>query len=480
MLFNSPTFFVFFAIVYLLYLQLPHRAQNRLLLVASYVFYGWWDWRFLTLILLSTSVDFLVSHRIAASSDRVHRRRWLLVSLSQGLGLLGFFKYYDFFVDSLAAGLAGFGIDAGWLHLDVVLPVGISFYTFQTLSYTIDVYRGHLQPSQDFFDFALFVSFFPQLVAGPIERATALLPQVANPRRLTPDQFRDGVYLVAWGLIKKVVIADHCALIVNEVFDDHASYGGAEQLIAVYAFAFQIYCDFSGYTDIARGIAKLMGFELMLNFDLPYFATNPSDFWRRWHVSLSTWLRDYLYISLGGNRRGSLLTYRNLMITMVLGGLWHGAKWTMILWGTYHGLLLVAHRLFSEWRSRTKSTQRRERRLLAHLALAALYFQLTSFGWLIFRAESVGQVFDFVRTIATDFALTPRAEEVSARLALLTAPLVAFELLQFRANDLLVWLRLRPAWQVASALSLAAASFAYWILFQSALGTAQEFIYFQF
>jgi len=479
-LFNSPQFFVFFTIVYLLYLNLPHRAQNGLLLVASYVFYGWWDWRFLGLLFFSTTVDFFVARRIAAASDPVRRRRWLLVSLATGLGLLGFFKYYDFFVDSLELGLRGFGVDPAWLHLDLVLPIGISFYTFQSLSYTIDVYRGQLRPSRNFFDLALVVSLFPQLVAGPIERAKSLLPQVVKPRRLTPDGFRDGVYLVAWGLIKKIVIADHCALIVNQVFDDHASYGGAEQLIAVYAFAFQIYCDFSGYTDIARGIAKLMGFELMLNFDLPYFATNPSDFWRRWHISLSTWLRDYLYISLGGNRRGSFLTYRNLMITMVLGGLWHGAKWTMILWGAYHGLLLVAHRLFTEWRSRTGRAPRREPRLLAHLALAALYFQLTSFGWLIFRAESVGQVVDFVRTIATSFALTPRAEELFARLALLTAPLVAFELLQFKANDLLVWLRLRPAWQVASALYLAAASFAYWILFQSALGTAQEFIYFQF
>jgi len=478
MLFNSIDFFVFFAIVYLLYLRLPHVAQNRLLLVASYVFYGWWDYRFLSLILISTVVDYTAGLRMDAAQDPQRRRHWLLASLVCNLGLLGFFKYYDFFVDSLEASLGTLGFDPSGLHLDLVLPVGISFYTFQTLSYTIDIYRRELRPTESFLDFALFVAFFPQLVAGPIERAARLLPQVTAPRRLTPEQFRDGCYLVVWGLFKKVVIADHCALIVNEVFGSHGEYSGLEQLIAVYAFAFQIYGDFSGYSDIARGISKLMGFELMVNFDLPYLSRNPSEFWRRWHISLSSWLRDYLYISLGGNRRGSLLTYRNLMVTMVLGGLWHGASWTMILWGFYHGLLLVLHRLYTGWRSRSGS--RPEPGPLARAVLIVCFFQLTCLGWLIFRADSVGQISDFLLTILTQHALTPRAGEFLSQLGLLVLPLLTMQLLQYRADDLLLWIRIRPAWQVVSALGFAASAFAYWILFQSALGAQQEFIYFQF
>jgi D-alanyl-lipoteichoic acid acyltransferase DltB (MBOAT superfamily) len=307
-----------------------------------------------------------------------------------------------------------------------------------------------------------------------------LLPQITHPRRLSPEQFRDGVYLVGWGLVKKVVIADHCALIVNEVFGDPGRHGGMELVIAVYAFAIQIYGDFSGYTDMARGIAKLMGFELVLNFNLPYFAINPSDFWRRWHISLSAWLRDYLYISLGGNRRGTFLTYRNLLLTMVLGGLWHGAKWTMVFWGVYHGCLLVAHRLYSDWRSGHRGSPVALQDPLARLALAAVYFQLTCFGWLIFRAENMGQVLNFAQGIATRFAFTPQAGEYLLQLGLLVTPLLAIELWQYRSNDLLAWIRLRPSWRMATAFGFAAATLAYWILFQSALGASQEFIYFQF
>jgi D-alanyl-lipoteichoic acid acyltransferase DltB (MBOAT superfamily) len=476
MLFNSLDFFVFFAIVYLAYLCLPHRGQNRMLLVASYVFYGWWDWRFLSLIFISTLVDYTAGLRLHAASDPRKRRLWLLASLVCNLGLLGFFKYYDFFADSLEASLGALGFDARVLHLHLVLPVGISFYTFQTLSYTIDIYRERLRPTRNFLDFALFVSFFPQLVAGPIERAVSLMPQITQPRRLTPEQFRDGVYLVFWGLFKKVVIADHCALIVNEVFGHHGGHGGAEMLIAVYAFAFQIYGDFSGYTDIARGVSKLMGFELMLNFNLPYFSSNPSEFWRRWHISLSSWLRDYLYISLGGNRAGRFATYRNLMLTMVLGGLWHGASWTMVLWGFYHGLLLVVHRAYTGWRpprAEQPSTAGRALRILA-------FFQLTCLGWLIFRARSVGQVLDFLHGIATGLAWTPQAAEFAAQLGLLTVPLVVLQLLQYRSADLLYWFRIGPYGRVAAAFGFAAAALAYWILFQSALGQQQEFIYFQF
>lgn len=480
MLFNSVDFFVFFAIVYLLYLRLPHRRQNQLLLVASYVFYGWWDYRFLSLLLVSTVVDYIVGLRIYAADSPAARRRWVATSVSAQLTLLGFFKYYGFFVDSLEAALGSSGLDVSMLRLHVVLPVGISFYTFASMSYTIDIYRGQFRPTRNFLDFALFVSFFPQLLAGPIERARQLLPQIANPRRLSPEQFRDGVYLVGWGLIKKVVIADHSALIVNEVFSDPGRHGGMELLIAVYAFAIQIYGDFSGYTDIARGIAKLMGFELVLNFNLPYFAINPSEFWRRWHISLSAWLRDYLYISLGGNRRGTLVTYRNLLLTMVLGGLWHGAKWTMVLWGLYHGCLLVVHRLYTSWRSGHRRPPVALQNPLSRLALAVVYFQFTCIGWLIFRAENVGQVLTFAQGIAARLVFTPQAGEYLVQLGLLATPLLAIELWQYRCSDLMAWIRLRPWWQMVTAFGFAAATLAYWILFQSALGTSQEFIYFQF
>ena len=298
MLFNSFDFLLFFIPVLLLQWLLPHKPRNLFLLTASYFFYACWDWRFLSLILLSTVVDFYCGQAIADSSD--NRRRKLLVSISVvvNLTILGFFKYFNFFIDSAHEALASLGFSPATWHLDIILPVGISFYTFQTLSYSIDVYRGEVKPARKIADFALFVAFFPQLVAGPIERAKNLLPQMLKKPVFSLDQFYEGCWLVFWGLFKKVVIADNLAVIVDRAFNDPSLTNG-ELLIALYAFAFQIYCDFSGYTDIARGIAKMMGYELMLNFRLPYFAKNSSEFWHRWHISLSTWLRDYLYIPLG-------------------------------------------------------------------------------------------------------------------------------------------------------------------------------------
>ena len=477
MSFNSLEFFVFFALVYALYLVLPHRAQNRMLLVASYVFYGWWDWRFLSLIAISTVVDYCCGLRMSEAREGLARRRWLLLSLASNLGLLGFFKYYDFFVTSAEGALAGLGVDATSFRLDLVLPVGISFYTFQTLSYTLDIYRGTLKPTRDFLDFALFVAFFPQLVAGPIERASRLLPQVTNPRTIAPEQFRDGLYLIGWGLFKKVLIADRCAVIANQVFANHAAYSGFEQLLAVYAFAFQIYGDFSGYSDIARGLAKLMGFELMTNFDLPYFSRNPSEFWRRWHISLSSWLRDYLYISLGGNRGSRFNVYRNLMITMVLGGLWHGAHWTMVLWGVYQGSVLVIHRFYRTLRPGKPAS---ERSPIAHALTIAFFFQVTCYGWLIFRAESVAQIGDFTLSMLRGVGWGEHSGEMLSQLSLLAVPLALIQLYQYRASDLLLWLRARPALRIVTAATMAGLALAYWVLFQSALGGSDEFIYFQF
>jgi D-alanyl-lipoteichoic acid acyltransferase DltB (MBOAT superfamily) len=392
MLFNSFIFWPFFAAVFALVLVLPHRAQNRMLLVASYIFYGAWDWRFLGLILLSTLVDYFVGLRMARSTVDAERRRLLMLSLGTNLGLLGVFKYFGFFVETFTAMMAGIGFDVDPLVVSIILPVGISFYTFQTLSYTIDIYRRELEPARDFLDFALFVAFFPQLVAGPIERAKNLLPNITNPRRITMDGIGRGAVLCLVELIKKVVIADGLAPSVDAVFAADAP-TGAEVAIAVFFFAIQIYCDFSRYTDIARGTAKILGFDLMRNFAQPYFAADPQEFWRRWHISLSTWLRDYLYVSLGGNRKGRGRTYVNLMATMTLGGLWHGAAWNFVLWGIYQGTLLVVHRAISGRHKRTGEAQLTSfGAIIRRVGAVVLFFPLVCYGWLLFRAESFEQI----------------------------------------------------------------------------------------
>lgn len=395
MLFTELTFWVFFALVGLAYILLPHKGQNRILLVASYVFYGAWDWRFLSLILLSTIVDYLVGLAMFRESQQDRRRRLLWVSLFCNLGMLGIFKYLGFFVDSFQKLLAGVGYEADPIMLGIVLPVGISFYTFQTLSYTIDIYRRDMEPTRDFFDFALFVAFFPQLVAGPIERAKNLLPNIMQPRTLSWHAFRHGAVLCLIGLVKKIVIADGIAPSVDAVYNTpNPTQLGI--LFATWLFAIQIYCDFSGYTDIARGLAKMLGFRLMRNFAQPYFASNPQEFWKRWHISLSTWLRDYLYISLGGNRGGKWLTYRNLMATMTLGGLWHGAAWNFVAWGIYQGGLLTVHRAVSGRISPNKPDRRQSlgSRILMVLGIAA-FFQVVCYGWLLFRANSFQQIVEF-------------------------------------------------------------------------------------
>lgn len=401
MLFTQLTFWVFFAIVAALYVLLPHRAQNRMLLVASYVFYGAWDWRFLSLILLSTVVDYAVGLRMASEDHQQRRKRLLMISLAVNLGMLGVFKYFGFFVTSFEALLAQVGYQTDPFVLSIVLPVGISFYTFQTLSYTIDIYRRELKPCRDFLDFALFVAFFPQLVAGPIERARNLLPNIAAPRVLSWDALGRGAVLCLLGLIKKVVIADAIAPSVDAVYASPDP-TRADVILATWLFAIQIYCDFSGYTDIARGVAKMLGFRLMRNFAQPYFAIDPQEFWRRWHISLSTWLRDYLYISLGGNRGRAWTTYRNLMATMALGGLWHGAAWNFVLWGIYQGGLLSIHRAFVGAHKRSgEGTQRGLFAWIGRILLMILFFQVVCYGWLLFRATSFAQIADFTQRLFT-------------------------------------------------------------------------------
>lgn len=437
MLFDSPEFALFLALVLPTYFLLRHRAQNFFLLLASYFFYGFWDWRFLSLLLVSTVVDFVVARGIAAASGPRQRRSLLIVSVCTNLGILGFFKYFNFFVDSFRemVGIIGFQLETGLL--EVVLPVGISFYTFQTMSYTIDVYRGTARPERSLLNFALYVAFFPQLVAGPIERATHLLPQIAAPRKPRWEMFSSGAWLILWGLYKKVFVADNLAKIVDPVYADPASASGFLILVATYAFAFQIYADFSGYTDIARGTAKLMGFDIMLNFKLPYFATDPSDFWKRWHISLSQWLRDYLYIPLGGNRLGEWLTCRNLMITMALGGLWHGAAWNFVLWGIYHGFLLVLFRKWGGWRRFAGSTAL-ETRLLAIFVM----FHLSCLGWVFFRIPEINHLIPMATAFVGNFSASATDLAILENALFYLALLIPIQILQYRRGNLLAVLEL--------------------------------------
>jgi alginate O-acetyltransferase complex protein AlgI len=391
--------------------------------------------------------------------------------MALNLGLLGTFKYYNFFAESLQAALARAGLAVPLAQLDVVLPIGISFYTFQSMSYVIDVYRRDLKPTRNLVEFATFVSFFPHLVAGPIMRPTALLPQIERPRTFDLHQFYHGCYLISWGLTKKVVVADNLAPLVNDLFGRWQTIDGGLALLAVYAFAFQIYGDFSGYTDAARGIAKCLGIELALNFNLPYFATSPQDFWARWHISLSTWLRDYLYIPLGGSRGGRLQLYRNLLLTMVIGGLWHGAAWTFVAWGLYQGLLLVAHRLAEPYLARIRPVEPIDRACWAGLRMIVT-FHLVCLGWLLFRASSLEQAVGMLGAIVNNLVIPQQTYLLPIAAAIV--PLLAVQVVQYAARDLDVVLR--TPWYVRSAF-YTACFYAY--VLGGELGGSQ-FIYFQF
>lgn len=401
MLFNSPEYFLFLAIVLLLYYALTHRYQNYMLLVASYVFYGMWDYRFLSLIVISTLVDFCAGQLIYRSSSAGRRRFFLLVSVVTNLGILGFFKYFDFFTANAARLLSAVGLEVATPALYIILPVGISFYTFQTMAYSIDVYRGKLKPIDNFIDFALYVCYFPQLVAGPIERPEHLIPALQRKRVVTTELFVSGCVLILIGLFRKVVIADGLGTQVDAIFSAPGSYSSPVLLKGMYLFALQIYCDFAGYTDIARGTSRLLGIELMENFSQPYFSSNITEFWRRWHISLSSWLRDYLYIPLGGNRHGTLMTYRNLMLTMILGGLWHGAAWSFVIWGGLHGLYLVGHRL---WAGKQRPDEGRAgpqpwnwQRVLG----LVFTFHLVALTWIFFRSPGAGAALAYLRQLVS-------------------------------------------------------------------------------
>ena len=384
MLFNTLDFWFFFAIVYGVYRLLGMRGQNAWLLGASYVFYAFWDYRFVALLAVSTGVDWWLARRIAGEPSRAGARKWVATSMGVNLLFLGTFKYFNFFVGSLAAALEALGFQPHLPVLAIVLPVGISFYTFQSMSYIVDVYRGEIEPTPSLVEFALFVAFFPHMVAGPIMKARVLLPQMGRPRVIGWHDVSEGFHLAMVGLFKKVVIADNLAPIADLVFSRELGFRPGVLHVGALAFAFQIYADFSGYSDIARGVARMMGFSLMENFNAPYFATSITEFWRRWHISLSSWLREYLYISLGGNRGTTAATYRNLMITMVLGGLWHGAAITYVVWGAYQGVLLAVER----WLRTALGGSLAARFRAPSLAPLQMFmtFHLVCLGWIYFRA----------------------------------------------------------------------------------------------
>ncbi|WP_405415776.1 MBOAT family O-acyltransferase [Maribacter sp. Asnod1-A12] len=342
MLFNSIEFLFFFPIVFILFWYLSKKLtlQNLLLLTASYIFYAWWDWRFLSLIIISSVIDYVAGLSIFKANSEKRKKFWLIVSLVANLGFLSIFKYYNFFAESFTQAVSITGWQPNDLTLNIILPVGISFYTFQTLSYTIDIYRGSFKPTTSVLSFFTYIAFFPQLVAGPIERASNLLPQIEKKRTFNKEWFNEGILQIFIGLFRKIVIADTLATYIDTIYADPGLYNSSTVLLATFFYAFQIYFDFAGYSDIAIGTAKLMGFKFHQNFNLPYFSKSLTEFWRKWHISLSFWLRDYLYISLGGNRKGIKITYRNLMITMLLGGLWHGSSYNFIIWGGIHGLVL--------------------------------------------------------------------------------------------------------------------------------------------
>jgi len=406
MLFNSIDFGIFLPIVFVIYWLISKKnisIQNLLLLVASYVFYGWWDWRFLLLVLFSTIVDFSIGIALENEKKELRRRILLWTSIAVNLGFLGFFKYYNFFIENFVDAFSFLGYSISHRSLGIILPVGISFYTFQTLSYTIDVYNGKLKTTRDFIAFAAFISFFPQLVAGPIERATNLLPQFCSERKFDYSKAIDGLRQILWGLFKKVVIADNCAEYANLIFNNSSNYSGSTLLLGAVLFTFQIYGDFSGYSDIAIGTSRLFGFSLMKNFAFPYFSRDIAEFWRRWHISLSTWFRDYLYIPLGGSRGGEWMKLKNTLIIFLVSGFWHGANWTFIVWGGLNAIyFFISSKIIKNSRNSDIVAKGRLLPSTREFMQILFTFSLTVFAWIFFRSDNMGhaasildQIFSF-------------------------------------------------------------------------------------
>ncbi|MBT4382211.1 MAG: MBOAT family protein [Candidatus Marinimicrobia bacterium] len=428
MFFNSIDFAIFLPIVFLLYWFGTNRnlkLQNFLIVAASYLFYGWWDWRFLSLILVSTIVDYSVGLGLYKQENRTKRKVLLWTSIIVNIGFLGFFKYYNFFLDNFITAFSFFGTEINANSLNIILPVGISFYTFQTLSYSIDVYKRKLEPTKDFIAFSAFVSFFPQLVAGPIERATHLLPQFYKKRTFDYSKAVDGMRQILWGLFKKIVIADNCAEYANQIFNNSADMNGSTLVLGALFFTFQIYGDFSGYSDIAIGTSRLFSFDLMQNFNFPYFSRDIAEFWRRWHISLSTWFRDYLYIPLGGSRGGTWMKVRNTFIIFIVSGFWHGANWTFIVWGALNAIYFLPLLLTNNNRNNLEPVaQGKLFPSLKELSFMLLTFGLTVFAWIFFRAENIGHAISYISEILSP-SLFSIPKFAGMRTALTTIILVA-------------------------------------------------------
>jgi D-alanyl-lipoteichoic acid acyltransferase DltB (MBOAT superfamily) len=475
MTFHSLAFVLFFPIVLAAYWVLPHRWQNRLLLAASYVFYGWVHPWFVAIMLVSTTVDYWAGQRM--EDDPANRRRYLIASLSVNLGLLGFFKYFNFFIDNVRAVLDSLGIAAAPPTLEILLPAGISFYTFQALSYTIDIYRGEMRARREPVDFALFVAFFPHLVAGPIMRAQNLLRQVETPRVFSVDAARSGAVLMAWGFFKKLVVADNVAPIAGRIFS-HQDPSFELIWVGVLAFGVQIYADFSAYSDIARGVARWFGFELIVNFNHPYIAHSPTDFWRRWHISLSTWFRDYVYIPLGGKRVPALQRDINVLATFLLSGFWHGASWNFVLWGLYHGLLLVVTRAAG-------TLLRLPERWPGPLAVVQVAGTLVLMmaGWLFFRETNPAFLFRFLAL--SPFDTIPQEREIAIYLLMTvlawSLPLVLDDLAA-AWRERTTWARPTATWPPIPRLAaeIVAVGGLFTLILALRSRTAYDFIYFQF
>ncbi len=479
MLFNSYTFLVFLPVVFLIYWQIKSlRVQNLFIVFASYIFYGWWDWRFLSLIAFSSLFDFLLGLRLHATENPKSRKQWLWCSLIINLGLLGTFKYFNFFIDSTAILLESLGFQAHLPTLRIVLPVGISFYTFQSLSYTIDVYRRQLEPTKDIVSFFAFVSFFPQLVAGPIERAKQLLPQFYRPRRFDEQLATDGLRQILWGFFKKVVVADNCAIIADYCFDSYLNLNWWSLIIGIIFFAFQIYGDFSGYSDIAIGLARLLGFQLMRNFAYPYFSRDMAEFWRRWHISLSTWFRDYVYIPLGGSYASTRTRIRNIIITFTLSGLWHGASWNYVFWGFLNGAYYIPLLLAKRHRVHTEIiAQHQFLPSMKELIQLAITFSLTCIAWVFFRAKDMQEALKYLTGMVGFGDGTSSVHPGN----LITFGICGFGLLMMISME---WLQRRKAHALEK---LPLPTFLRWLLYLligfaviNFFGTQKTFIYFQF
>jgi len=469
MLFIELRFLLFFILVFSIYWALPGNTSRKLwLLFSSYVFYAAWDWRFLSLILISTTVDYWVGLRLHQNKTESQRRWLLITSLCINFGLLAFFKYLNFFYDSTVAFFRLLGLNFSESTMKIILPVGISFYTFQTLSYTIDIYRRKLDPSKNFLDVALFVAFFPQLVAGPIVRASVFLPQLKDKKIFSGVKVRTFLLLFLTGFIKKACIADNLAPFVDSYYAYPGAYNGLSSLISTFAYSIQIYCDFSGYSDMAIACAGLMGYHFPLNFNFPHFARNLTDFWRRWHISFSTWLRDYLYISLGGNRKKRVFLYRNLMITLLLGGLWHGAGWTFVIWGGINGIALIIQKV---WSKNVKITNNISLKKIWALISVGLTFYWLTFARIFFRAEDLGKSWKIVKSFVF---LKGEGKALPSQLFLifLLLAIVSWAAMKLKEKN---WQEKIPAWQFAIGYGAALA-----ISFSLVPLNYRPFIYFQF